>query len=464
MGKLLFRGGMVISGSSSEKLDVLVEGEKIGAVGKDLEADGAEVVDVSGSYLFPGFIDGHTHMDLEVSDTVTIDGFDSGTKAELSGGTTCIVDFATQNRGEGLKYALDRWHEKANGRASCDYAFHLALSHWNEEVSRELEEVVSGGIRSFKLYTTYDGMVVDDKTIYEIFARLKELGGIAGVHCENRGMIDARLADIRKRKGDRKHVSDYPWTRPDLAEAEAVSRVLKIAACVDIPVIIVHLSSFLGYEEIRQARKRGQKVFVETCPQYLLMDRSRYDLPDGEARKYMIAPPLREEKDREVLWKALAEGNIQTIATDHCSFTIDQKNAGKEDFSKTPCGMPGAEERPGLMYHFGVRQGKITLEQMCRYLAENPAKLYGLYPAKGVIAAGSDGDIVVWDPNKEWTLSAVSQQSRSDYCPLEGTRLVGRAKQVYLRGALAAENGVIQKAYTGTYVTARAGGGAGISY
>ena len=165
MGKLLFRGGMVISGSSSEKLDVLVEGEKIGAVGKDLEADGAEVVDVSGSYLFPGFIDGHTHMDLEVSDTVTIDGFDSGTKAELSEGTTCIVDFATQNRGEGLKYALDRWHEKADGRASCDYAFHLALSHWNEEVSRELEEVVSGGIRSFKLYTTYDGMVVDDKTI-----------------------------------------------------------------------------------------------------------------------------------------------------------------------------------------------------------------------------------------------------------------------------------------------------------
>ena len=348
MGKLLFRGGMVISGSSSEKLDVLVEGEKIGAVGKDLEADGAEVVDASGSYLFPGFIDGHTHMDLEVSDTVTIDGFDSGTKAELSGGTTCIVDFATQNRGEGLKYALDRWHEKADGRASCDYAFHLALSHWNEEVSRELEEVVSGGIRSFKLYTTYDGMVVDDKTIYEIFTRLKELGGIAGVHCENKGIIDARLKEVMDRKGNRRSVSDYPWTRPALAEAEAVSRILKIAACVEIPVIIVHLSSREGYEEICRARKRGQQVFVETCPQYLLMDKSRYDLPDHEARKYMIAPPLREKEDQKVLWEALAEGKIQTIATDHCSFTTSQKRAGEEDFSKTPCGMPGAEERPGL--------------------------------------------------------------------------------------------------------------------
>lgn len=454
MGKLLFRGGMVISGSSSEKLDVLVEGEKIGAVGKDLEADGAEVVDVSGSYLFPGFIDGHTHMDLEVSDTVTIDGFDSGTKAELSGGTTCIVNFATQNRGEGLKYALDRWHEKADGRASCDYAFHLALSHWNEEVSRELEEVVSGGIRSFKLYTTYDGMVVDDKTIYEIFTRLKELGGIAGVHCENKGIIDARLKEVMDRKGNRRSVSDYPWTRPALAEAEAVSRILKIAACVEIPVIIVHLSSREGYEEICRARKRGQQVFVETCPQYLLMDKSRYDLPDHEARKYMIAPPLREKEDQKVLWEALAEGNIQTIATDHCSFTTSQKRAGEEDFSKTPCGMPGAEERPGLVYQFGVRQGKITLEQMCGYLSENPAKLYGLYPAKGVIAAGSDGDIVVWDPNKEWTLSAKSQQSRSDYCPLEGTRLVGRAKQVYLRGTLAAENGKILRPCAGKYVTA----------
>lgn len=456
MERLLFHGGLVVSGTEVRKADVLVEGEKIAAVGRNLEAGDARVVDAAGKYLFPGFIDAHTHMDLEVSGTITADGFDTGTKAELSGGTTCIVDFATQNRGESLTFAIDRWHQKADGKASCDYAFHLALSDWNPSVSQELEMVTAKGIRSFKLYTTYDGMVVDDRTIYQILSRLKKLGGIVGVHCENKGIIDARLEEIIRDRGNRKRVSDYPWTRPGLAEAEAVSRVLKIAACVNTPVVIVHLSSKEGYEEVRQARRRGQKVFVETCPQYLLMDESQYDLQDREARKYMIAPPLRGEEDRLVLWSALADGEIQTIATDHCSFTIRQKDMGAEDFSRTPCGMPGAEERPGLIFHFGVSQGKITLEQMCGCLAENPAKLYGLYPGKGVIAPGSDGDLVVWNPDEEWTLSAQTQQSAADYCPLEGLRLKGRAEQVYLRGMLAAKNGVIEKRYAGKYVTAGA--------
>lgn len=456
MDRKIFCGGLVVSGTEVRRADVLVEGEKIAAVGKHLEGKDASRIDVTGKYLFPGFIDAHTHMDLEVSGTVTADGFDTGTKAELSGGTTCIVDFATQNRGESLKYALDHWHEKADGKASCDYAFHLALSDWNDSVSRELETVIAKGIRSFKLYTIYDGMAVDDKTIYQILSRLKGLGGIAGIHCENKGIIDGRLEEVRQKRGSRKLVSDYPWTRPRLAEAEAVSRALKIAACVDTPVIIVHLSSKDGYEEIRQARQRGQQVFVETCPQYLVMDQSRYDLPDGEARKYMIAPPLRGEEDRQTLWDALAKGQIQTIATDHCSFTTVQKQMGAEDFSKTPCGMPGAEERPGLIYHFGVNQGKITLEQMCRYLAENPAKLYGLYPAKGVIAPGSDGDLVVWNPQTEWTFSAQTQQSSADYCPLEGLKIKGRAEQVYLRGMLAAENGIIQRPCGGKFVTAGA--------
>lgn len=450
----LFHGGLVVSGTGVRKADVLLEDGKIKAVGMNLEAGDAKKIDVTGKYIFPGFIDAHTHMDLEVSGTVTADGFETGTKAELSGGTTCIVDFATQNRGESLKFALDRWHEKAEGKASCDYAFHLALSDWNDSVSRELETVTANGIRSFKLYTTYDGMVMDDKTIYQIFSRVKELGGIAGVHCENKGIIDARLEQVLKDRGSRKRVSDYPWTRPRLAEAEAVSRVLKIAACADAPVMIVHLSSKEGYEEIRQARQQGQQVFVETCPQYLLMDQSRYNLTDREARKYMIAPPLRGEEDQQILWKALAEGQIQTIATDHCSFTAEQKNMGAEDFSRTPCGMPGAEERPGLIYHFGVSQGRISLEQMCGYLAENPARLYGLYPRKGVIAPGSDGDLVVWNPQTEWTLSAETHQSAADYCPLEGTHLKGRAEQVYLRGMLAARDGVIEKAYEGNYVTA----------
>ncbi len=452
--KRLFRGGSVVSGSEIKKEDVLTEGEVILDVGENLSDHEAEVVDVTGKYLFPGFIDSHTHMDLDVSGTVTIDGFDTGTKAELAGGTTCIIDFATQNKGESLEYALQHWHDKADGKASCDYAFHLAISEWNEAVSEELEGIIAKGIHSFKLYTTYDAMVVDDKSIYEILTRLKELGGIAGVHCENKGIIDARLEETLRKNGDRKSVADYPGTRPALAEAEAVSRILKIAKCVDTPVVIVHLSSKEGYAEVERARAQGQTVYVETCPQYLVLDDSKYALADNEGKKYMIAPPLRKAKDQETLWKALEENKIQTIATDHCSFTEEQKNMGKEDFSKTPCGMPGAEERPALIYQYGVNAGRLSLTQMCGYLSENQAKLYHLYPKKGVIAPGSDADIVVWDPDAEWIMTAGKQQSACDYCPMEGTKIKGRAVQVYLRGTLAAENGEILEAYKGQYITA----------
>lgn len=452
--KRLFRGGSVVSGSEIKKEDVLTEGEVILDVGENLSDHEAEVVDVTGKYLFPGFIDSHTHMDLDVSGTVTIDGFDTGTKAELAGGTTCIIDFATQNKGESLEYALQHWHDKADGKASCDYAFHLAISEWNEAVSEELEGIIAKGIHSFKLYTTYDAMVVDDKSIYEILTRLKELGGIAGVHCENKGIIDARLEETLRKNGDRKSVADYPGTRPALAEAEAVSRLLKIAKCVDTPVVIVHLSSKEGYAEVERARAQGQTVYVETCPQYLVLDDSKYALADNEGKKYMIAPPLRKAKDQETLWKALEENKIQTIATDHCSFTEEQKDMGKEDFSKTPCGMPGAEERPALIYQYGVNAGRISLTQMCGYLSENQAKLYHLYPKKGVIAPGSDADIVVWDPEVTWTITADTQQSACDYCPMEGTEIKGRAVQVYLRGMLAAENGEILEAYKGRYITA----------
>lgn len=231
--KRLFCGGTVVSAAEVKKKDVLTEDGVIVEIGENIEAADAEIVDVTGKYLFPGFIDGHTHMDLEVSGTVTADGFETGTKAELAGGTTCIVDFATQNKGESLAFALEHWHKKADGRASCDYAFHLALSDWNEAVKKELETVVASGIRSFKLYTIYDAMVVDDKAIYEILSCLKKLGGIAGIHCENRGMIDARLDEVLEEKGSRRNVADYPGTRPALAEAEAISRILKIAKCVD---------------------------------------------------------------------------------------------------------------------------------------------------------------------------------------------------------------------------------------
>ena len=449
--KLLFKGGTVVSGDGMKKLDLLVKGEKILAVGEDLKFRDAEVVNVRGKLLFPGFIDAHTHMALEVSNTVTADKFETGTKAELAGGTTCIVDYATQYKGESLQEALGNWHKKADGKSSCDYAFHFALTDWNEKISRELEEIIQTETCSFKLYMTYDTMV-DDETMYEILSRLKELGGIAGVHCENNGIIQARLREVKKRKGSRRDVSDYPWTRPKEAEAEAVSRLLRIAKCVDTPVIIVHLSTAAGYREILRAREEGQTVYVETCPQYLVMNEEKYSLPSEEARYYMIAPPLRKKKNQEILWQALKEGRIQTIATDHCSFTKEQKMAGKEDFSRTPCGMPGAEERPALIWQFGVSENRITAEQMCVYLAENPAKLYKMYPRKGALVPGSDADIVVWNPDTEWIMTAEEQQSACDYCPMEGTKVRGRAERVYLRGRLAAENGKILAENTGEYI------------
>lgn len=281
--KRLFKGGTVVSSEGMQDVDILVKGEKILAVGRDLSFRDAEIIDVKGKLLFPGFIDAHTHMALEVSNTVTADDFYSGTRAELAGGTTCIIDFATQYEGESLAQAIENWHQKADGKCSCDYAFHLAISQWNEEISRELEQVVKEEISSFKLYMTYDNRV-DDETMYEILSRLKELGGIAGVHCENHGIISARLKEAAVRKGGRTDVSDYPWTRPKEAEAEAVGRLLKIAKCVDTPVIVVHLSTAAGYREILRAREEGQTVYVETCPQYLLLDESKYSLPAEEAK------------------------------------------------------------------------------------------------------------------------------------------------------------------------------------
>ncbi len=448
----LFRGGTVVTGSGCKKADIFIEDGKIVDVADRICMDSDEIIDATGKYIFPGFIDGHTHLDLDVSNTVTIDDFDTGTKAEIAGGTTCIVDFATQNKGESLKEALSNWHQKAKGKSSCDYAFHLAISDWNKEVREELGQVVAEGIRSFKLYTTYDSMVVDDKTIYEILLRLKELGGIAGIHCENKGIIDGRLGELLKEKGNREDVSDYPYTRPPLCEAEAIHRVLAIAKAVDTPIIIVHLSSQEGFEAVQHARNRGQKVYVETCPQYLVLDDSQYDLPADVARNYMIAPPLRKKSDQDVLWRALIHEQIDTIATDHCSFTQEQKKMGAADFTKTPCGMPGAEERAALIYHYGVKTERISIEQMCRYLSENPAKLYGLYPKKGIIACGSDADLVLWNPDTEWIMTKEAQNSASDYCPMEGMNITGRAERVYLRGNLIAENGMVKRPYEGQYV------------
>lgn len=440
--RTLLKGGAAVSGHGVRKADVLLDGERIAAVGEELEAGDACLVDCTGKLLFPGFIDAHTHFDLEVAGTVTADDFASGSRAALRGGTTTVIDFAAPDKGESLSHGLSRWRAKAGGRCGCDYGFHMTIDDWNEGISREIGEMVELGIPTFKMYMTYPAMMLPEGDMYRALRRLKEVGGVAGVHCENSAVIDALAAEAKA--AGRLGPSSHPRTRPAALEAEAVSRLLRIAQVADVPVIVVHLSSAESLEEVRAARRRGQTVFVETCPHYLLLEDSVYDSGDYlEAAKYVCAPPLRKKADQEALWQALRNGEIDTVATDHCSFTLAQKEAGRCDFTRIPGGLPGVEHRAVLLYTYGVAEGRIREADLCRVLSENPAKLYGCWPQKGVITPGSDGDIVVFDPEAEGVITAGDQAQNVDYTPYEGFRSRGAVERVYLRGTLAVEKGEV---------------------
>ncbi|MEA4966194.1 MAG: dihydropyrimidinase [Oscillospiraceae bacterium] len=448
--RVLLKGGAVVSGSGVCAADVLLEGEKILAVGKDLPDSGAETVDVAGKLLFPGFIDAHTHFDLDVCNTTTADDFETGGRSALRGGTTMVIDFACPNKGETLQYGLDLWHKKADGRCACDYSFHMTIDDWNPGILAELPRMFEQGVSSFKMYMTYPAMMIGDRDMFFALRKMKELGGIVGVHCENSGVIDALTAE--RRAAGQLGPESHPLSRPAELEAEAVSRLLKMAALADVPVTIVHLSSAAGYREVQAARQRGQKCYVETCPQYLFLDDSLYSLPDFRGARYVCAPPLRKKLDQDCLWQALAEGQIQTVSTDHCSFTLRQKDAGRGDFTKIPGGLPGVETRGVLLYTGGVAAGRISLAQMCRVLSENPAKLYGAYPRKGVLAPGSDADIVVYDPAADGAITAADQAANVDYSPYEGFRTCGRIEAVWLRGRLAVDHGRILGPSRGVFI------------
>lgn len=453
MGYLL-KNGTVVSARASRKLDVLIEGETIAKVGENLSCEGAEVIDVEGKLLFPGFIDGHTHFDLEVAGTVTADDFETGTRAALKGGTTMVVDFASQDKGgHTLAEGLEKWHRKADGKCSCDYSFHMSIVEWNEKTEREIQDMIDAGVTSFKLYMTYPAMIVDDGDLYRILKSLREYGCFAGVHCENAGVIDAKIEEA-KRAG-RLGPENHPLVRPDTMEAEAVNRLLVIAKEADAPVMVVHLTNKKAYDVIMRARKNGQKVYAETCPQYLLLEDSVYSRPDFEGAKFVCAPPIRKTEDQECLWKAIAEGDIQTVATDQCSFTMAQKALGKEDFTRIPGGLPGVETRGTLLYTYGVLTGRITQEKMCEVLCENPAKLYGIYPEKGIIQEGSHGDIVIFDPEKESVISAKTHAYNTDNNPFEGFALHGGIDKVFLRGMLAVDEGKVILEKKGTFIKRR---------
>ena len=448
--KKLLRGGTVINASGKQAADVLIDGEKIVEIAPALTCEDAEIIDVSGKLLFPGFIDAHTHFDLDVCNTTTADDFYTGGRSALRGGTTMVIDFACPNKGETLQYGLDLWHKKADGKTSCDYSFHMTIDDWNEEIIRELPRMFEQGISSFKMYLTYPAMMIGDENIFHALRELKKLGGIAGVHCENAGVIDALI--VEKKAAGELSPAAHPQCRPAILEAEAIDRLLKMAKLADVPVVVVHLSSEAGLREIEEARATGQKVFVETCPHYLLMEDSLYSKPDFEGAKYVCAPPLRKRLDNEALWQALADGEIQTVSTDHCSFTLKQKDAGRGDFTKIPGGMPGVETRGVLMYTYGVAAGRITAERMADVLSETPAKLYGAYPRKGCIAPGADADIVVYDPEGKTVITAADQAANVDYAPFEGYEIAGHIAKVFLRGTLAVEEGTILSECGGEFI------------
>ena len=449
--KYLFKNGTVVSGRGTRRADVLVEDEKILQVARGISDPLARTVDVTGKLLLPGFIDAHTHFDLDVCSTTTADDFDSGTRSAIRGGTTTVVDFACPNKGESLHYGLDLWHKKADGKCWCDYGFHMTIDDWNEDIEREIDDMYAAGISSFKMYMTYPAMMIGDEAMYKALKKLKEKGGICGVHCENSGVINALIEE--KRAAGATGVASHPETRPDYLEAEAVGRLLRIAQAVDIPVVIVHLTNAAALAEVHAARRRGQKVYVETCPQYLVLDDSVYYNEDySRAARYVCAPPIRKSEDCRALWAALRRGEIQTVSTDHCSFTLEQKEAGRGDFTRIPGGLPGVEARGELVYSFGVATRKISLAAMCRVLSENPAKLYGMFPRKGVIAPGADADIVVYDPRADHILRAEDMVSRAGYTPYEGFVTRGSIAQVWLRGRLMVEDGQVVGDRMGQYI------------
>lgn len=449
----LIRNGTLVFPEGSRRADLLIDKETIARIAEEIAPeDGWEVIDAAGKLVFPGFIDAHTHFDLHVAGTVTADDFASGTKAEAAGGTTTIIDFGTAYPGETLNEGLDNWFEKAKAGCSCDFGFHQTITEWNDAVRQQIPDMIARGATTFKIYMTYDTQV-DDASILKILQELKKAGATTGCHCENSGLIDALREEYAADPDRISKVSSHYLTRPAAAEAEAIGRYCHLAEVADEPVIDVHLTCGEGLEEIRAARRRGQKVYVETCPQYLVMDDSLYENEDFDtAAKYVCAPPLRKKADQEALWKGIADGEIQTVCTDHCSFTVEQKRLGKDDFRKIPGGMPGAETRGLVLYSEGVAKDRITKEKMCEVLSENPARLYGLYPKKGVLKEGSDADIVILDPSRTQVISAERQVSKCDYAPLEGMEITGVIEAVYLRGEKIAEEGHVTAENRGQYV------------
>ncbi|WP_077598782.1 dihydropyrimidinase [Olsenella urininfantis] len=449
----LVKGGVLVLPDGLVRADLALEGDKIARIAADIEATGVdEVLDASGCWVFPGFIDAHTHMQCWTGMDWTADSFETGTRAAACGGTTTIVDYATQDKGMTLSGALEEWHRRAEGTCTANYAFHMAIADWNEHTRSEINGMFDAGVSSFKTYFAYDHLRLDDAQTLEVLESIRERNGILCVHCENGTLVNElqRRMLARGVTGPEGH----PLSRPDVCEAEAISRLCYLAELSGARINVVHLSCALGLEAIRDARARGVEVMVESCPQYLLLDDARYLEGGFGGAKFVMSPPLRRRHDVSVLRQALRDGEIDTLATDHCSFNLKgQKDRGIGDFTKIPNGGPGVEHRPALvMTSFADELGP---QDFCRLMSENPAKVFGMFPRKGVLAEGADADVCVWDPSQSWTIQAATQHQNVDYTPYEGFEAHGRARYVLVNGVLVAQDGEPTGETPGSYVSRR---------
>jgi dihydropyrimidinase len=450
--KTLIRNGRVITAVDDYRADILIEDEVVSVIGAKLDMEVDKTIDAAGKLVIPGGIDPHTHMELPFGGTQASDDFRTGTIAAAHGGTTSIIDFAVQNKGQSLISGLDNWHQKAEGKCAIDYGFHLITTDFEDNQIEEMHTLMDEGVTSFKLFMAYPGVfLVDDATIFRAMSAAGERGGLICMHAEN-GIVINEIIKHALAKG---HTAPkyHALTRPTVAEAEGVHRAIAIAEMAESPVYIVHLSCADALNQVRQARDRGIPAFAETCPQYLFLSIDDYG-EDFDGAKYVMTPPLREKANQAELWKGLKMDDLQVISTDHCPFCMkEQKELGRGDFTKIPNGAPGVEHRVPLIYNGGVVENRISLNRFVEITSTAAAKMFGMFPRKGTIAIGSDADIVIFDPEKEQTISAQTHHMNVDYSAYEGRTIRGVVETVLSRGKVVIDQGAFKgKAGDGRFV------------
>jgi dihydropyrimidinase len=453
--RTLIRNGRIITAVDDYLADILIDGEQVAHIGKNLPIEADTIIDAKDRLVFPGGIDPHTHFDMPFGGTTSADDFETGTRAAAFGGTTCVIDFAIQTKGESTLKGLDTWHQKAQGKAFIDYSFHMIVTDMPEERLPEMRRLADEGVTSYKLFMAYPGVLyVDDGTLYRAFRQAGDNGTRICMHAENGIVIDEIVkAAVKDGKVEPKW---HALTRPTRMEAEGVHRAIAIAEVAKVPLYIVHLSSSDALEEVKRGRARGVDVIAETCPQYLLLDQSYYDRADFEGAKWVMTPALREKWNQDELWQGLKFRDLETIATDHCPFCLKgQKELGKDSFTKIPNGAPGVENRMSLIYNAGVVEGRISLNRFVELTSTAAAKAFGLFPKKGTIAVGSDADLVIFDPNRSETISINNPHTHHmnvDYSAYEGFTVKGFTETVLSRGRVVIEKNELKAKGGGQFI------------